>query len=120
MVYCHVEMCITLYTTCYIRWHNSSGCSLCTVMWLFLFGYLLLCDVAIVDWITGNNNCPYIIDVARYTGSSPSDVISSVPINLDTLNRVIWISGEVTDKKPQLTSAASICYNTFMFKINHQ
>ena len=67
--------------------------------------------MAIVDWIMMNNNCPYITDVARYTGSSTLDVISSMPINLDTLNRVIWISGEVSDKKPQLTSAASICYN---------
>ena len=38
----------------------------------------------------------------------PFDVISSVPINLDTLNCVIWISGEVSDKKLQLTSAARI------------
>ena len=37
----------------------------------------------------GNNNCPYIINVARCIGSSPLDVISTMPINLDTLNRVI-------------------------------
>ena len=86
--------------------------------WPLLLLYLLFCDVAIVDWLIGNNNCPYIINVARCIGSSPLDVISSVPINLDTLNRVIWISGEVNDKKPQLTCAVSICYNILKILIN--
>ena len=101
-----------LYIRRFLRWHNSIGYLLCTLMWQLLIGHcLLLCDVAIVDWLKGNNNCPYIIDVARCIGSSPLNIISSVPINLDTLNCVFLISGEVSDKKPELTSAASDCYN---------
>ena len=57
-----------------------------------------MCDVAIFDWIRGNNNCPYIKHVARYTGTSPLDVISSVPINLDTFNPVLDISASVINE----------------------
>ena len=38
--------------------------------WPLLLLYLLLCDVAIVDWLMGNKNCPYINNVDRCIGSS--------------------------------------------------
>ena len=103
MVYCHVEMCITLCTSCYMRWHNFIGWLLCTVMWHLLIGHYCYCICYCVMWQLligqmGNNNCPYIINVARCIGSSPLDVISSVPINCDTLNRVIGYL-DVSDKR---------------------
>ena len=64
----------------------QSSCICYCVMWQLLIGQM------------ENNNCPYIINVARCIGSSPLDVISSVPINLDTLNRVIGYL-EVSDKR---------------------
>ena len=47
--------------------------------WPLLLLYLLFCDVAIVDWLMGNNNCPYIIDVARCIGSSPLEQHANKP-----------------------------------------
>ena len=68
-----------------------------TAFVILLFGHhLLLCDVAISDWIRGDNNWPYINHVARHTGSSTLDVISSMPISFDALNCVLDIS-EVCD-----------------------
>jgi len=61
---------------------------------------IVYCDVAISDWIMKHKKYPFISNVARYTGSSPLDVISSVPTNFDTFNRVLDIS-EFSDKKSQ-------------------
>ena len=72
---------------------------------------IVYCGVTISDWIMKHNNYPFISNVARYTGSSPLDVMSSVPINFDTLNCVFRNQVKSVIRSLKLTSAASICYN---------
>ena len=47
------------------------------------------CDVAIFDWVMGINKYPHIRNVCQFVWQFTFNVISSVPINFDTLNRVI-------------------------------
>ena len=64
-------------------------------MWgvtLWLVGIIFVivdCDVAIFDWVMGINKYPHIRNVCQFVWQFTFNVISSVPINFDTLNRVI-------------------------------
>ena len=56
-----VILCTFSYLSCLMRWHNSIGCCLCTVMWQLMIGHhLMLCDVAIsVPIILSNHKRPF-------------------------------------------------------------
>ena len=67
------------------------------MMWQYLIGQLVVYyDVAISDWITGDNNCTNISNVSQMYRQFYFDCYNSVPINFDTLNRVFVKS---SDKK---------------------
>ena len=98
----HTDMC----TPCW-------GVMMCTIMYFLLLAKsyssrFVYCDVARSDWLRGDTFYPYINTVSQLYWQITFNDISSVPINLDTLNRVILNS---VIKKSQPTSAASICYN---------